>query len=69
MCGTQSKVTKYVRRQDKINKNQEKQQTLETDSWRLHIRGLLNFKIPTFNILKYVKDKVGNFERELEIIF
>lgn len=45
MGGIQSKVAKYVRRRGKTNKNQDKQQTLEIDSKRFHIRKLLNFKI------------------------
>ena len=60
---------KYARRRDNTNKNQEKQQTLETDSQRLHVRELLNFKITILSLLKYIKDKIGNFDRELEMIF
>lgn len=57
MCDIQSKITMHVRSQDKTNKNQEKQQTLETDSWRLRVRELLNFKITVLHMLKYIKDK------------
>ena len=58
----------YKSEQNVVNKNQEKQQTIETSSQVLHIMELsdTDFKITILNMVKKIKGKIDNSGKRLK---
>ena len=69
MSSIQSKINRYVKKQENVIQNQENNQSVETDSERTEIMGFgdKDFKIITMDmLLKDLKESINIMNRKIQ---